>query len=309
MVVSDGDESRASTGRTAAVNVLARTLIEGIVAQGGTAILLKGASFASALYDPEEAPRLSVDIDLLVPIGALEVVASVLGARGYTASASRSPGDHATTWRREGLPDVDVHDTLGGLRAPPERVWEALRKHRRPLQVAGSSVSTLDLPALALHVAVHANQHGRAGGRTITDLERALVRIEEGDWRLAYQLAGELEGLDAFASGLRLIAPGRELAERLNVPPVGSAVAAVRAESASAAAGLLANVSDARGLAGRLRWVRWAIAPPRAVMRDWYPDQPLAIVYLIRRPLRIIVRSPRAIRELRLARRAERVRR
>jgi len=289
-----------------AVDLVARVLFEEITAEGGEAILLKGASFASTLYEDDEAPRLSVDVDLLVPAGALEVVASVLHRRGYFASGSRARGDHATTWRREGLPAVDVHDTLGGLRAPPERVWKALRKHRRPLQVAGGSIPTLDLPALALHVAVHATQHGQATGRTITDLQRALVRIDDADWCLARELARDLDGLDSFATGLRLVPAGRELAERLGIPPVDSAIAAARAENASGRARLLAHVSDARGLSARLWWIRWAIVPPRVVMREWYPDQPLGTAYIVRRPLRVVMRTPRAMRELKRVRRATR---
>jgi len=234
------------------------------------------------------------------------VVESVLTLRGYTASAASTPGDHATTWRHESLPPVDVHHTLGGLRAPPEDVWKVLSNHGRELKVAGVRLPTLNLPALALHAALHATHHGQAGGRTIIDLERALLRIGERDWRVAFQLAAELDGLDSFATGLRLAPAGRALAKRLGAPQIDSALAAVRADSSSGGAWLLANVSDAQGLAARLRVMRWALVPPPAVMRAWYPDRSIATAYLAHRPLRIVQRTPRAVRELHRARRAMR---
>ena len=289
-------------GRAVAVNLMARVVIEETKARSGEAILLKGPSFANAFYGPDEPPRLYADVDLLVSGDAHALVAEVLRARGYVASQARAPGDHATTWRRDGLPEVDVHDTLGGLLATPDRVWATLREHQRPLAVAGGMVPVLDVPGLALHVAIHATQHGRAGGRPVVDLEHALDKIDEPDWRRAYELAEELEGVDAFATGLRLVPPGRELAKRLGIESTRSAVAAARAEDASGGAVLLAKVHDARGLRAQLRTTWWAIAPPPAVMRRWYPGRSLATAYLVWRPVRVIRGAVKALRELQVAR-------
>ncbi len=295
-------EHAALRSRTLAVELVARAICEEIAAGGGEAILLKGAGIRDALYGLDDPPRLSVDVDLLVPAEAQQIVAAVLRRRGYSTGETRAPADHATTWRREGLPDVDVHDTLGGLLAPPERVWAVLRERRRPLSLAGGRVATLDLPALALHLAVHATQHGRAGGRPVEDLERALMRVSEEDWQHAYRLALQLDGLDAFSTGLRLTAAGRQLADRLGLPEASSALAAARAENASSGARLVATLSDAGGTWRRLRALRWAIAPPPAVMREWYPKQSLLMAYALRRPARILRRGPRAVYELRVAR-------
>ena len=81
-------------------------------------------------------------------------------------------------------------------------------------------------------------------------------------------------------------------------------MAAARAEQASSAALLLAKVRDARGSRARLRLMWWAIAPPPAVMREWYPAQRLATAYLVLRPARVVRGAIRALRELQVAREA-----
>ena len=295
-------DDRAVAERTLAVDTLARRVFAQLAARGCDVVMLKGRSTAAALYGPGESRGISVDVDLLAPPSAGEPVAAVLTELGYAPRPYRAPGEHATTWMRSGLPDVDVHETLAGLLAHPEEVWAALNEHRSELSVAGIKLPVLDRAGLALHVTLHAAQHGRDGGRPIRDLERAVARIGDSDWQEAARLARRLDGAAAFGAGLRLVADGRELAERLAIPKTQSLLVAARADSVPAGTRYLAHAIEQRGVLPRARAALWAIVPPPAVMRGWYPDSSLPAAD-IRRPVRVLRRAPAVFRELRRARR------
>jgi hypothetical protein len=290
---------RALDERTLAVDALARRVFARLAEKGCDAVLLKGRSVAAALYGPGESRGVSVDVDVLAAPEDAGAVAETLVELGYAPRPYRSPGDHATTWVREGLPDVDVHETLAGLLADPEAVWAALREHREELAVGRLPV--LDRPGLALHLALHAAQHGRQGGRPLRDLARAVERIDEAHWREAAQLADRLGGTETFGAGLRLLPEGRALAARLGVPPTRSLLAGARADGAPTGARFVASALDRGGL----RAVLWAVAPPPAVMRSWYPDSSLPAAYL-RRPVRVVRRAPAIVRRVWVARRRSR---
>src|SRR4051794_10334053 len=193
-------DDRALDERTLAVDALARRVFARLAEQECDAVLLKGRSVAAALYGPGESRGVSVDVDVLSAPEDAGAVAETLVELGYAPRPYRSPGDHATTWNREGLPDVDVHDTLAGLLADPEAVWAVLREHREELAVGRLPV--LDRTGLALHLALHAAQHGRQGGRPLRDLARAVERIDEAHWREAAQVADRLGGTETFGAGL-----------------------------------------------------------------------------------------------------------
>ena len=295
-------DDRAVAERTLAVDALSRRVFTQLAARGCDAVMLKGRSTAAALYGPGESRGISVDVDVLAAPSAGESVAEVLTELGYAPRPYRAPGEHATTWMRAGLPDVDVHETLAGLLAHPEEVWAALNGHRSELSVAGVMLPVLDRAGVALHVTLHAAQHGRHGGRPIRDLERAIARIGDSDWEDAARLARRLDGTAAFGAGLRLVANGRELAERLEIPKTQSVLVAVRADSLPPGTRYLAQAIEQRGILARARAALWAVVPPPAVMRSWYPDSSLPAAYL-RRPVRVLRRAPAVFRELRRARR------
>ena len=94
--------------------------------------------------------------------------------------------------------------------------------------MGNTPVQVLDTVGCAMHVALHAAQHGlhgpeqhNHGSRTGADLQRAVRMLRLADWSEAADLAAELGVGDAFAFGLRLDAEGAGLAERLHL---GSAV-------------------------------------------------------------------------------------
>ena len=302
-MASRGDS--AAIARMLAVDALARRVFTSLEAQGCDAVLLKGRSFATALYDPPESRGVSVDVDLLASPSASATVVAALTELGYEPRPYQAPGEHATTWLRDGLPDVDVHHTFAGLLASPENVWAALAEHRSELSVGGEPVPVLDLAGIALHVTLHAAQHGREGGRPIADLERAVARIGPHDWHVATELARRLDGLEAFGVGLRLVGDGRALAARLGLQPTSSILTAARADSVPAGTRYLAYALEQRGFAARARAALWAVAPPPRVMRGWYPDSSLLAAYLLR-PVRVLRGAPAAVRELRRARRRAR---
>ena len=70
--------------------------------------------------------------------------------------------------------------------------------------------------------ALHAAHHGRTYPRPLRDLERALDRLDRETWVAAARLAAELDAVEAFAAGLRLVPAGESLASELDLPAVSS---------------------------------------------------------------------------------------
>src|SRR5207244_13632150 len=82
--------------------------------------------------------------------------------------------------------------------------------------------------ARALHVVLHAAQHGPTDERVLDDLELTLERVKPEIWPRVVELARRLDATDAFVAGLELSPDGRALVTRLELPPVGTAAAALR---------------------------------------------------------------------------------
>ena len=71
---------------------------------------------------------------------------------------------------------------------------------------------------MALHVGIHAAQHGPDDAKALGDLARGLERWPDEVWREATTLAGRLEAVPAFSAGLRRLPEGELLAEQLGLP-------------------------------------------------------------------------------------------
>jgi len=197
-------------------------------AAGVDALLLKGPALARALYAPTEH-RGYTDVDVVVAPRDFESTRQILRALGYINLPERLGIDEigrsldAETWARvarggdAGLM-IDLHRQIAGSEGPPEAAWEALRVRRSWIELEGRRIPTLNPEGLALHVALHAAQHGARYPQPMEDLAKALERWPLEVWQRAARLARELHATAAFAAGLRQLPQGVALARRLCLP-------------------------------------------------------------------------------------------
>jgi hypothetical protein len=268
--------------------------------------LLKGASIARWLYSTDD-PRSYGDCDLLVRPADLEAARAMLARLGFEPEVdeARMPEwwrEHAVGWQRSSdSAVVDVHRTLPGIGVDEHRAWDVLSAGTERIAVGGADVATLAEPARALHVSLHAAQHGAEwGGAVASDLDRALARVDERAWRSAAGLATRLDATGAFATGLRLSAQGAALAGRLALPRERPADVALRVGGAPPVALGFEQLARARGPMARLRLLARKIVPPPTFIRHWHPPaarsrRALVIGYLWR-PLWLLRRAPAGLR-------------
>ena len=277
------------------------------------ALLLKGASFEAWLY-PEDEPRLYGDGDVLVAPSDVDAAEKMLGALGYarTFDDRSMPSwwrEHASAWFRErdGV-TIDLHRSLPGARVQNDVAWRVLSRDSDTVVVAGRSVPALGLPARALHVVLHAAQHGAQSSRPIAELELALATADDDLWRDAAALADELGAVDAFVAGLSLRDAGKQLIARLQLPPGRSVEAALHATTSPPVALGFEQLARAQGVHARLEIVWRKLVPPPAFIRHWdagASESRLALVQAyLRRPLWILRHAPRGLKAWCRARRA-----
>lgn len=214
-------------------------------------ILLKGPSFAAWLY-PDPRDRLYGDVDLLAPSTA--DCARVLGSLGYEMGAPHPLGIHTTWTNSDHGSTIELHTALLGIRARATDVWRVLSRHTEPFQIAGKTVSIFDEPARALHAALHAASDG-ASSSAAEDLRRS-CSVGDEVWLHAFQIATELDAVDAFSAGLWLLPEGRAIAERVSVPRNRSVTIELRSIGASNAAQTIARFQEAQGSRARLEIIR-----------------------------------------------------
>ena len=279
---------------------------------GVWAVLLKGPSTARWLYDEGES-RAYLDCDLLIAPASGEAAAGALQSLGYRRSFDdRSmPAwwrEHAGVWVRDadGM-TVDLHSALPGIGADGESAWSVLSTDTDTVMVAGYRAPILALPARALHVVLHAAQHGVGWARPIADLERALAVGDDRLWITTAGLAEALEATDAFATGLRLCLAGTVLATRLGLSTQRSADAELRAASAPPLALGFEQLARADGNRARLIIVWRKLVPPPDFVRHWDPRAAEGRLALLRayvwRPLWLLRRAPSGLGAWRRARR------
>lgn len=284
-------------------------------AGGVDALLLKGASIAQWLYDDRER-RFSLDCDLLIAPAALGAGETILESLGYDRHFDdrTMPSwwrEHASAWVRErdGL-TLDLHRTLQGVGVDDTLAWRVLWGHRDVLPLAGRQIPTLDLPARALNLALHAAHHGASWPRPLAELERGLARADEELWRQAAALAQDLDAVEAFAAGLRLTEAGTQLATRLELPLPSSVEAALHASTPPPVALGFEQLASAPSARARIAIVWHKLVPPAAFIRHWDPrakDSRRALVRAyLRRPVWLARNAPEGFRAWRRARRTVR---
>ncbi|MFL5864777.1 MAG: nucleotidyltransferase family protein [Solirubrobacteraceae bacterium] len=258
---------------------------------GVHAILLKGASLEFWLY-PGDSPRLYGDGDLLVAPGDLDAAQERLSELGYRCAFDDKSmpswwREHSSPWFRgsDGV-TIDLHRSLPGARVQDGVAWRVLSRDSDAMIVAGRSVPALGLPARAMHVVLHAAQHGAGSRQPLAELERALAVADDELWHDAATLAHELDAMEAFAAGLDLTDAGRQLAAQLRLCPARSVETALRATSPPPVALGFEQLAQAEGVRARLEIVWRKLVPPPAFIRHWDPRSRQGGVALVRAYMR-----------------------
>jgi hypothetical protein len=272
---------------------------------GVQSLLLKGASFLRWLYREGET-RVYFDCDLLVRPGDHDGAGRVLRSLGFVADLDQSEmpswwREHGVPWRRrEDSSVVDLHSTLEGVGANEQRLWQVLWSDSETLEVGMYTARVLSVPGRALHLTLHAAQHGKGGSLVIGELDLALARVDPATWRAAAGLADSLRATPAFAAGLRLLPAGRMLAEELGLPPGQTHGLALRADGSPPPALTLERLSRTHGLRARAGIVRHKLVPPPTYMRKWYPRARRGpgwlLVAYVWRPVWLLGHAPKAYR-------------
>ena len=232
-------------------------VLESFARAGIQALVLKGPSIAYWLY-ANVAERPYFDCDLLVAPGDFDAAERQLRSLGYLPLLDRwgLPSwwyGHAVPWTHPGgRVSVDLHRTLSGVGADYATAWRVLS-------------------ARAMHVALHAAQHG-PGTQPAADLERALTLGDDDLWRGAASLAGQLDATEAFVAGLRLNPEGERLATRLALPHVRSVTTELRASTPPPLALGFECLARERTMRGRAEIVWRNLAPNPRSLRASDPE-------------------------------------
>jgi hypothetical protein len=237
---------------TLGVDRLGASVIGAFEEAGLRPILLKGATLRDWLYQDGAARRYG-DVDLIVRPDQWTQAQDVLKSLGFFELLEyRHPTiDPMSSWPwRSPEGDVDLHATFFGIEVPPEDAWEVLQRNVVPFKLAGVEVQALSLAGRAMHVALHAAQHGRQDDDTQEDLRRALAQGDDRLWWEAAGLATKLGATGAMRAGLEMNSLGAVLAERLDLDPGATATASLRVDGIPLSESFEA-LRTARGLRAR----------------------------------------------------------
>jgi hypothetical protein len=309
-----------AAGVDMAVEETAAQATRALRSAGIRSILLKGPSLARWLYDTDST-RISVDVDLLVAVADRSTAEAVLADLGYSPFPSNVAGDEikpAHHWDRDlNTISVDLHLTLPGVGVSNEDAWTVLSQDTEELVVGGIEVEVLAPAARAMHVAMHAAQHGPGFEGPLTDLKRAVDQLPHEIWDEAAELARRLNAESMFAAGLGLRDHGSQILARLDVSDRSTVEVALRATTPPDLALGFHQLASTPGLRPKLAFVARKIVPPAAWMRRCVPLAQrgrlgLAAAYLLR-PFWLLRRAGpgfrawrRAVRDLRVPRRDHR---
>lgn len=244
---------------TLAVDAAIAEVTGSLAAADVPSVVLKGPSLAGWLYS-DGTPRSYDDGDLLVAPADAAKAAEVLRNLGFGGGVDEMP------WVRGGQ-KIDLHTTLESAGAAPDHVWAVLSRRTQEASVGGAAVRFLDEPARAMHVALHAAQHGAAIGKPLIDLRRATAQAPLATWRSALELARELEAEAPFAAGLRLDSGGAGIADQLGATT--ELPLAVRLAAASPARGAwgIEHLRTAPGLRGKAAFLARRLVPAPEYLR------------------------------------------
>ncbi|HEY1776988.1 MAG TPA: nucleotidyltransferase family protein [Solirubrobacteraceae bacterium] len=275
-----------------AVDTVTAEVIGDFEACGIDVLLVKGPVIGRWLYPREVRPY--GDGDLVVASQTWDRAVArleVMGFRDYLGPLEhpRMESEAGTGFLR-GLHSIDLHSTLPGLGAEPADVWRALSATSKIQEVGGRSVHVPDRIAVLMHIPLHAVHH--VEGKPLEDLARAVRRATDEEWRAAAGLAARLGGLEAFATGMRLLPEAADIARRLDLAETGSIEYDLRTARVPLAEGLSELMSApvsgktrivARELFPNTAFMRWSMPLARTGRAGLVASYPLRWLSLIRR--------------------------
>jgi len=284
--------------------------VDALHTAGIESLVLKGPTFSD--WYPADSPRTYVDGDIWVPPDSVAAAEGVLRSLGFMATQDERGApewwrEHASSWLRSSdQGKIDLHRRLQGTEAAPDAVWTVLWGGREAMTVGRASVWRLSQPARALYATLHATHHGSADARGLPHLEAALNAVDDTTWTAALTLAQELDALEAFATGLRLLPAGAELAARIQVPDARSVKTSLLASTPPPVA-LGFDQLAAVGWRRRIEILLRKLFPPPGFIRHWWPpaarNPPMLMIGYIYRPIWLARNAPAGYRAWRAARR------
>jgi hypothetical protein len=292
-----------ATARRLTLAGTAARVVRALNEAGVRSLLLKGPTLAD-LYD---GVRQYSDIDLLVEPETTGAAEGALLSLGFVL---RDDDPHSCVYWRQGV-DVDLHSTLVGVQVSSARLWEVLGAETEVNIIGAERVEVLNAPARALHVVLHAAQHGLQEPKPREDLRRALERVPEETWADARRLAVALDAQAVFWTGLSMEPAGRELSSRLELVKGPSRTETeLRASTAPPTAVGLLRLAETPGLGAKLKLIWREAFPSSAYLRTWSPlarrgRVGLALAH-VWRPIWILIRLGPALAAIMRARRAAR---
>lgn len=237
-------------------------------------ILLKGAAIATWLYEDGSA-RPYCDIDILISPASMDNALHALRSIGYT---ERVRGAHPAELGPKEVEligptnmIVDLHHGLLGATAASEHCWDVLATQTVMMNVGGiADLPVLNVPARAMHLALHAAQNGPIDVKPIRDLERGVSALGIQVWEEASRIAKRIGAEQAFAAGLRLVPAGRELADKLSLTHAITVELALRTASVTQDALFFERFARTHGPWEKAALLLRKLFPTAATMRANY---------------------------------------
>ena len=286
-------------------------VVEALRGHGIDSLVLKGATFTD--WYPADSTRTYVDGDVWVSPADLPAAERLLAELGFVPTADERGlpdwwQEHASSWlRAQDQGKIDLHRRLQGAEADPQLVWSVLWQGREAITIGGVGGWRLSEAGRALYATLHATHHGSEDARGLPHLQAALAAVGDATWQEALELARRLGALEAFATGLRLLPAGAELAQRIGAPDARSVKTALLASTPPPVALGFDQLHAARGLR-RVEILLRKLFPPPGFIRHWWPpaarNRPMLVLGYLYRPVWLARNAPAGYRAWREARRS-----
>jgi Uncharacterised nucleotidyltransferase len=284
--------------RSAGFRRLTAQALTALGASATSAYVVRGAALAATVYDSWSL-RHCHDLDLLVP--AVDLARAIRALSSVEFRVFSTGGvETGTRLRHPSGLDVAVHTRAFAV-AYYDAPLEALAAPGQVVAIEGVPARILQPEAMLVHVLGHATYSPSRGNlRWVSDAWHVVAAHEDLDWSdvtariAAYRLAVPVATLVGYLSALGARVPS-EVAAKLRSMAAGAdraaedvALGGVHAATGSDTGRLWSATMSWRG---RMRIIRWAVAPSRRYMRSAFSASRawLYPIYYVYRPVRFLV--------------------